>query len=170
MRVRCPHPRVRCRGRPGTRAPTTSPERLAAAGSIRRGAFEHRQDPLETPLELLLRDHERWGEPEGALLRVLRQDALPQQPFGRTTSRPRGLDELDPGPEAASADLLDGRDVPGPQRRMQVRAEPRRRLLELAGPEHRDDSSADRAGDGVAPERAAMLPRLEHPEDLLVRN
>jgi hypothetical protein len=53
---------------------------------------------------------------------------------------------------------------------MQVRAEPRRRLLELAGPEHSHDPTSDRARDGVAAERAAVLARLEHPEDRLVRD
>src|SRR6266511_3158671 len=166
MPARCPHPRDRCRVRPDTRAPTTSP-RPDESALVRGGAFQHRQDPLQAPPELLLGYHERRREPQGALLRVLRQDALLEQTLRRPPSRPRGLYELDPGPQAPSADLLDGREVRGPQRRMQVRAEPRRRLLELAGPEHRHDPTSDRGRDGVAAERAAVLPRLEHTEDRL---
>ena len=80
----------------------------------------------------------------------------------------RRLDQLDPGPQAAAADLFDGGQVRAGERRMQVRPEPRRRLLELAGPKHRDDATPDRARDGVAAERAAVLPGPEHAEDRLV--
>ena len=103
-------------------------------------------------------------------MRVLGEHALIEQPFGGPACRPGPLDELDAGPEPAATDLLDGCEVRAGERRKQVGAEPSRRLLELARPEHRHDATADRARNGVATERAPVLPRLEHAEDRLVRD
>src|SRR6185503_6986868 len=51
--------------------------------SVGRGVLQDREDPLEAPLELLLADHERRRQPQGALVGVLGKDALVEQALRR---------------------------------------------------------------------------------------
>ena len=101
---------------------------------------------------------------------VLRQDAAGHQGLADLPAgADRGVD-VDACPQAAGADADDAVADHRIETRAHDDAEPGGAGLELAGGQHVDDRAADRAGQRVAAEGAAVLAGLEDAEDVAVRH
>ena len=168
--LRCPRLRARCRlGRESER-PTASPNASRLRRSVplpaeaRSAPGGCARDPTRAPPAI-----SRAAARAAGCSRACPSPGHPPRPTARPNDEPvERTRRADPGPQTPPANLLDRGEVRPPQRRMQVGAEPRRRFLELAGTEHRHHPTPDRARERIAAKRAAPVPPLEHPEDLLV--